>query len=60
MSIFVNICALLACFMFAASNAGAAGKAFEEKNWGSFGFSITLTFSFWLGIVIILQMWFGV
>ena len=60
MNIFVSICGLIACFLFASALAGDTAKAFYEKKWFSFGCNLTLTMCFWLGICAIIQMWFGV
>lgn len=60
MGMFVSICGLIACFLFASGLAGDAGRAFSEKKWGTFGFNITLCISFWFGICAIIQMWLGI
>lgn len=60
MSIFVSICAIIACFLFASVLAGDAAQSFCEKKWFIFGINLTLTLCFWLGICLILQMWSGV
>lgn len=59
MDIFVSICGLIACFLFASGLAGGAAKAFHEKRWWDFGIDITLCMCFWFGICIILQLWCG-
>lgn len=60
MKIFVSICGIIACFLFASAFASGAGKAFDEKQWGEFGFNITLSVCFWIGICAIVQMWCGI
>ena len=57
MKIFVIICGLIACFLFASGFASGAGKAFEEKKWTDFGLNLSLAISFWFGIYFIIQMW---
>lgn len=60
MGIFVSICGLIACFLFASALAGDTAKAFCEKKWFNFGVNLTLTLYFWTGIILILQIWCGV
>ena len=59
-SIIIKICAIIACFLFAAGFAAGAAKAFDEKKWSDFGLNYTLSASFLFGMLIIMQMWCGV
>lgn len=60
MEIFVRICGIIACFLFATAFASGAGKAFDEKKWDEFGVNCTLTVCFWFGICYIIQTWAGI
>lgn len=60
MEIFVRICGIIACFLFASAFASGAGKAFDEKKWGDFGVNLTLCVCFWFGICYIVQTWAGI
>lgn len=60
MGIFVSICGIVACFLFAAGFASGAGRAFDEKKWNDFGLNLTLCICFWTGLIAIIQMLVGV
>ena len=60
MKIFVSICGIIACFLFASGFASGAGKAFDEKQWGDFGLNCTLCVCFLTGLSLIVRMWCGV
>lgn len=60
MEIFISICGIIACLLFASGFAGDAAKDYHEKKWFGFGLNCTLCVCFWFGICIILQLWCGV
>lgn len=60
MTIFISICGLIACFLFASGFACGAARSYNEQKWAEFGMNLTLTVCFWFGIALILQMCCGV
>lgn len=56
MKIFISVCAIAACFLFASAFTSDAAKRFDEKKWLEFGVNCTLAACFYAGICFILRM----